>query len=46
MHNQPKRETIIQLVQFMKESSHTVILTGAGMSTESGVPDFRSKSGW
>ncbi|WP_078410598.1 NAD-dependent deacylase [Priestia abyssalis] len=46
MHNHAKRETIIQLVQFMKESSHTVILTGAGMSTESGVPDFRSKSGW
>ncbi|WP_332849222.1 SIR2 family NAD-dependent protein deacylase [Bacillus sp. FJAT-45037] len=27
-------------------SNHTVVLTGAGMSTESGVPDFRSKAGW
>jgi NAD-dependent deacetylase len=30
------------LLQWLKESNHTVILTGAGMSTESGLPDFRS----
>lgn len=30
------------LLQQLKESKHTVILTGAGMSTESGLPDFRS----
>ncbi|MGD6841742.1 NAD-dependent deacylase [Bacillus infantis] len=30
------------LLQWLKESSYTVILTGAGMSTESGLPDFRS----
>lgn len=30
------------LAQFLKDSRYTVILTGAGMSTESGLPDFRS----
>lgn len=34
------------LARWIKESSFTVALTGAGMSTESGIPDFRSKSGW
>ncbi len=33
-------ETIARWIQ---ESEHTVIFTGAGMSTESGLPDFRSK---
>nr|WP_026696916.1 NAD-dependent deacylase [Alkalicoccus chagannorensis] len=27
-------------------SGSTVVLTGAGMSTESSLPDFRSKEGW
>lgn len=30
------------LGKWLKESKYTVILTGAGMSTESGLPDFRS----
>ncbi|MCA0172474.1 NAD-dependent deacylase [Bacillus sp. RAR_GA_16] len=30
------------LTELFKRSSHTVVLTGAGMSTESGLPDFRS----
>lgn len=30
------------LHEWLKDSSHTVIFTGAGMSTESGLPDFRS----
>jgi NAD-dependent deacetylase len=33
------------LAQWLKESTHTVVFTGAGMSTESGLPDFRSKTG-
>ncbi|SOC22612.1 NAD-dependent deacetylase [Ureibacillus xyleni] len=31
---------------WLETSKNTVILTGAGMSTESGIPDFRSSSGW
>jgi NAD-dependent deacetylase len=34
-----------KLVDWMRESTHTVIFTGAGMSTEAGLPDFRSKTG-
>ncbi len=30
------------LTEMFKKSRHTVVLTGAGMSTESGLPDFRS----
>lgn len=33
------------LSTWLKQSKHTVIFSGAGMSTESGVPDFRSKNG-
>lgn len=36
---------INQLGKWLKESKYTVVLTGAGMSTESGIPDFRSKDG-
>ncbi|TWT25090.1 NAD-dependent deacylase [Planomicrobium sp. CPCC 101110] len=28
--------------EWLKDSSYTVVFTGAGMSTESGLPDFRS----
>ena len=28
--------------QILNESRYTVVLTGAGISTESGIPDFRS----
>ncbi|MGM8364918.1 SIR2 family NAD-dependent protein deacylase [Virgibacillus sp. W0181] len=31
------------LLNLLTSSSHTVVYTGAGMSTESGLPDFRSK---
>lgn len=34
------------LVDWMIQSKRTVILTGAGMSTESGLRDFRSQDGW
>ncbi|MBO8164381.1 MAG: NAD-dependent deacylase [Brevibacillus sp.] len=30
--------------EWLRESKHTVVFTGAGMSTESGLPDFRSAS--
>mgnify|MGYP000962090879 CR=1 FL=1 len=39
-------EKLELLSSWIKGSKNTVIFTGAGMSTESGIPDFRSKSGW
>lgn len=33
------------LVQYIKESRNIVFFGGAGVSTESGIPDFRSKDG-
>jgi NAD-dependent deacetylase len=39
-----KEQAILAI--WLNESKHTVILTVAGMSTESGIPDFRSKDGW
>ncbi len=39
-------ELIDNLLMLIKEAKYPVVLTGAGMSTESGVPDFRSESGW
>ena len=41
-----KMREIESLAEWIKQSGFTVVLTGAGMSTESGLPDFRSKSGW
>lgn len=34
-----------QAAAWIAESTSTVVFTGAGMSTESGIPDFRSKKG-
>jgi len=39
-------ESIDKLLMLIKEAKYPVVLTGAGMSTESGIPDFRSESGW
>lgn len=33
------------LAQWLYESRHTVVFTGAGISTESGLPDFRGPDG-
>lgn len=38
-------EKINILVEILKKSKNTVFFGGAGVSTESGIPDFRSSSG-
>ncbi len=38
-------EKIDQLKTLINESDRLVVFTGAGISTESGIPDFRSKGG-
>ena len=39
------KEKIDLLIRCMNESKKTVFFGGAGVSTESGIPDFRSKDG-
>lgn len=38
-------DLIAELAAALRGSRHAVVLTGAGASTESGLPDFRSKEG-
>jgi NAD-dependent deacetylase len=38
-------EDVAALARILRESRRAVIFTGAGMSTESGIPDFRSPGG-
>ena len=38
--------TFNKIIKLVKGSKRTVILTGAGISTESGLPDFRSDNGF
>jgi NAD-dependent deacetylase len=38
-------EKIKYLKQVIDESAYTVFFGGAGVSTESGIPDFRSEEG-
>jgi len=37
---------IARLAAMLKASRYTVALTGAGMDTESNIPDFRGRGGW
>ncbi len=39
------RKAIAKVASYMAESSGAVAFTGAGISTESGIPDFRSPGG-
>lgn len=39
------KEKILKFKEMLKESSSIVFFGGAGVSTESGIPDFRSKDG-
>lgn len=38
-------ERIAKLAEFLRGAKRIAVLSGAGMSTESGIPDFRSSSG-
>ena len=38
--------TFNKIIKLIKASKKTIVLTGAGISTESGLPDFRSKDGF
>jgi NAD-dependent deacetylase len=38
-------EVVQRLAELVQERQPCVVLTGAGISTESGIPDFRSQSG-
>jgi NAD-dependent deacetylase len=38
-------DEVHQAAHLMRTARHTVALTGAGLSTESGIPDFRSPGG-
>ncbi|QKG83541.1 NAD-dependent deacylase [Kroppenstedtia pulmonis] len=37
---------VLELARWIDQSRRLMVLTGAGMSTESGVPDFRSQEGF
>lgn len=45
LHEVTSMEAIEQLKQWILESNRIVAFTGAGVSTESGIPDFRSVDG-
>lgn len=46
IENVSEKEKYKQCAYFIKEAKNICILTGAGMSTNIGIPDFRSKTGW
>ena len=39
-------EKYVQSAYFIKNAKNICVLTGAGISTNTGIPDFRSKNGW
>ena len=38
-------DTLVEVRRWVEQSSRVVVLTGAGISTESGIPDFRGPRG-
>lgn len=45
MRREPAQDKIALLAQMVRESDNIVFFGGAGVSTESGIPDFRSEDG-
>ena len=45
MHKGARSDSVDRLRDMVAESSRIVVFTGAGISTESGIPDFRSPGG-
>ncbi len=45
MNNSQSEQRLKQLVNLIKNSKKIFVLTGAGISTKSGIPDFRSGTG-
>ena len=45
MSEQPPQPEWLQLAEWLQSASSAVAFTGAGISTESGIPDFRSPGG-
>lgn len=42
---QPEQQQLLAFKTMLAEATSTVIFTGAGISTDSGIPDFRSDTG-
>ncbi|XP_023336953.1 NAD-dependent protein deacylase Sirt4-like [Eurytemora carolleeae] len=42
-HSQSRNEDIEKLTEFLTKYNNIFLLTGAGISTESGIPDYRSE---
>lgn len=41
-----RHRDVAQLAEWIRAARRIAVLSGAGISTESGIPDFRSASGW